>query len=186
MKQEFFKDQVSFLKGQNDRFFKIISGLLILIFAMFFFMMHLVKNEKVIVTPPIVEQGFWVTNNAVSPTYLTQMTTFFLALRLSVTSSNVDSQYAELLNYVSPSVSGPLQVALQKEAEQIQSEAISSVFYPKDMTADPDHLTVTVDGDLVRYVGEAKLPVKPMTYIVHYEYRLGRLLILSFEQVEKK
>ena len=46
---------------------------------------RLIGRERIVITPPVVNQAFWVEAKAVSPEYLSQMASFLAQLRLNLT-----------------------------------------------------------------------------------------------------
>ena len=46
---------------------------------------RLIGRERIVITPPVVNQAFWVEAQAVSPEYLSQMASFLAQLRLNLT-----------------------------------------------------------------------------------------------------
>ena len=145
---------------------------------------RLIGRERIVITPPIVNQAYWVEAKAVSPEYLSQMASFLAQLRLNLTPGNAAYQQETLLRYTDPSYYGDLKNELVNEAEQLAKTHTSLIFYPVEVTVDAKQLTAQLTGDLSATVGNDHLPVQRIHYQLQFRYSEGRLWLKSFEEIK--
>lgn len=145
---------------------------------------RMMNRERIVIVPPVVNQSFWVEQSAVSPEYLSQMTTFLAQLRLNLTASNAAYQRDTLLRYTDPIYYGDLKTELVNEADHLEKSHTSMIFYPVEVTVDSQHLTTHIIGDLSASVGNDPLPVQRISYQLIFRYSQGKLWLKSFEEIK--
>jgi conjugal transfer pilus assembly protein TraE len=145
---------------------------------------RLIGRERIVITPPVVNQAFWVEARAVSPEYLSQMASFLAQLRLNLTPANAAYQQETLLRYTDPAYYGDLKNELVNEAEQLEKTHTSLIFYPVEVVVDAKQLTAQLTGDLSATVGNDHLPVQRIHYQLQFYYSEGRLWLKSFEEIK--
>lgn len=181
-----YKSRLQQLIAQRNGYLVLATGLLCLTILLAAGLYRLIGRERILVVPPVVEQAFWVDAQAISPSYLSQMTAFFAQLRLNMTPSSAAEQRDILLRYTDPSYYGDFKNELVAEADHLTQTHTSLVFYPVDVSVDAAHLTAMISGDFGGTVGNVPLPVKRLTYQLTYRYAQGRLWLRSFEEVTKE
>ncbi len=184
MRSIFQKTRIVQLIEQRNGYMVLACGLTVLCLLLVILSFYLSDRERIIITPPLVEHGFWVTNSEVSSQYLADMTTFFMYLRLNVTPESADNQRQSLLRYVYPSDYGAFNTLLISERDRIIAQHISSAFYPVNMQIDAKALSVMITGDLISSVGTTQLSPQRVAYFVKYHYSNGRLLVEQFQEVK--
>ena len=112
------------------------------------------------------------------------MSEFFVGLRFTVSPSSVHQQRETLLRYVDPVAYEAIKAQMLAEAEHINKEHISAVFYPVDVKVNAQALTAQITGDVVTVVGISALPAQRLVYEILYRYHNGRLWVKSFEEVK--
>jgi conjugal transfer pilus assembly protein TraE len=145
---------------------------------------RLIGRERIVITPPVVNQAFWVEAKAVSPEYLSQMASFLAQLRLNLTPGNAAYQQETLLRYTDPAYYGDLKNELVSEAGQLEKTHTSLIFYPVEVTVDVKQLAADITGDLSATVGNDHLPVQRIRYQLQFRYSEGRLWLKSFEEIK--
>lgn len=179
------KNQIEKILSQRNGYMMLAIGSMLICMIQCLLMFFMVGRERIVVVPPTIEKSFWVSSSGVSSDYLSEMTRFFVMLRLNVTPDNSAAQRDILLRYTDPSVYGELKSLLVQEADKMQDQHVSLAFYPtKDIQTNTKKLKAMVEGDLKSYVGETALPVKHVKYLVSYRYHTGKLFITSFEEVK--
>ncbi len=170
------------LIAQRNGYLVLAAGLLLLCVLLSAMVLHLIGRERIIITPPVVHQSFWVDHNDVSPDYLSEMTSFFAQLRLTKNPDNAAFQRTTLLRYTDPSYYGTLKSELVAEEDHMQAAHISLAFYPVNVEVNAKQLVAWITGDLISTVGNSPLTPTRITYRVQYRYDQGRLLVRSFEE----
>ncbi len=145
---------------------------------------RMINRERIVIIPPLINQSFWVEQNAVSPEYLSQMTTFLAQLRLNLTASNAAYQRDALLRYTDPAYYGDLKTELVNEADHLEKTHTNLIFYPVEVTVDIQHFTTNITGDLSATVGNDLLPTQRISYQLGFRYSAGRLWLKSFNEIK--
>lgn len=177
------QSRITQLLAQRNGYMVLASGLLLLSFFLTALCFDLGYRQRTFVLPPVVEKGFWVSQSAVSSSYLTQMSLFFAALRLNVTPDSADFQRDLVLRYTDPAYYGTLKTALIGERDRLVAQHITTVFYPVNYVVHPKAFTVEITGDLMTQVGTTQMPSQRITYRFSYHYSNGRLWIVHFDEV---
>jgi conjugal transfer pilus assembly protein TraE len=183
MNHLFFEKNLNFLLFQRNLLVAIslLLGItLILLSSLLFF-----KSEKVIIVPRVIEKEFWVDSKTVSPTYLEQFGYFLGQLLLNKSSQSAASQRAILLRHADPSYVGMLKQRLMNEEETLQKQNASYVFYPIEVRANPEQLSLLLVGDRQLFVGGKQISSEREGYKLHFSY-LGSRLLLKEISAEKK
>jgi len=159
--------------------FLLVLALLIL--SVFLF----IKQERVIVVPPVIEKEFWVDAQQVSPTYLEQFGYFLGQLLLSKSPQSAVAQRSVLLRHTAPAYAGMLKQRLIEEEEILKKQSASYVFYPIDIKVNMDQMSLLLTGDRVVFIGGKEVCQEKEGYILRFSYSGSRLLLTEVE-AEKK
>lgn len=186
MKYAFNKSALENVIKQRNGYLVIAVGLTALCLLLTLLLFQLALHKRTYLLPPEISHSFWVADNAASSEYLAEMTTFFTALRLNVTPSNVKTQREMLLRYTAPSHYGELKSQLVAEGDRITKENLSSAFYPVDVKVNAKELQATITGDIKSTVGKEPLPDRRASYLITYRYNSGRLFVTAFKELGKE
>lgn len=137
-------------------------------------------QERVVITPPQLTQGFWVEGNRFSPQYLEEMALHYAHFLLDVTEKNILYQGDILLRYVTPEAYGTFKAKLLEDEKNLKKNNLSTRFSPSDVAVSPEDLKVDITGDLMSYVGDKKISQVRETYQFQFQSKSGRLLIAAF------
>ncbi len=142
--------------------------------------LFLALQQRVEVTPFFGSPRYTNSLDAVDSTYLNLMSENFIYARLNVTPETVKLNHQRLLQFVDSHQYPLFQGQLNKEANLIMEEKISSHFDMTDLKCDAHALRCYAKGDLKRSVGLRELPAETLEYMLHFRYHLGRLSVLQF------
>lgn len=184
MKSIIQKSHITKLIEQRNGYLVLSSGLLFLCILLCSLVFYTSSHERTVIVPPTIERSFWVTNQAVSSEYLSEMSLFFANLRLNLTPANADSQRTILLRYTDPSFYGFLNNVLVAERDRITQQHVNTAFYPSDVQVDAKSLTALITGDLYSGVGTTQLAPQRVVYEMKFTYHQGRLLVSRFKEVK--
>jgi conjugal transfer pilus assembly protein TraE len=137
------------------------------------------KSERVVVVPAVIEREFWIDRNAVSQTYLEQFGVFLGQQVLGKTPQSAPSQRTLVLRHTDPNYYGALRKKLIEEEEMLVKQNISYSFFPVDVSADPEKLTVTLIGDRLSFVGGSQVQSQRERFTLGFVYTGARLLLNS-------
>ncbi|HDX8940540.1 type IV conjugative transfer system protein TraE (plasmid) [Klebsiella michiganensis] len=171
----------------------IIAGQLVFLMVALIAVVQLaVTNNKIqnrkekIVVPMAFNSPFIISEENMSATYQQQIAMSFLPMRLNVTPENVRRKHEFLLQWVRPASRPEMKVILDKEADQIIDNAVSSSFSTASFRVYPDALTVDISGELTTWIGDSKPIPESKTYRLELEGEDGVLYLKSFTEVKKK
>jgi conjugal transfer pilus assembly protein TraE len=142
------------------------------------------RQERIIITPPQLTQGFWVEGNQFSPQYLEEMALHYAHFLLDVTEKNILYQGEVLLRYVTPEAYGAFKARLLADEQNLKKNNLSTRFSASEVVIAADKLTVQLTGELMSYVGDKKISQVQETYRFQFKSRSGRLLIDGFSVIK--
>ncbi len=179
-----YKSRLQEILAQRNGYLVLAALLALVSLLLTISVCRLIGRERIVITPPVVNQAFWVEARAVSPEYLSQMASFLAQLRLNLTPGNAVYQQETLLRYTDPAYYGDLKNELVSEAEQLEKTHTSLIFYPVEVTVDTQQLTAQMTGNLSATVGNDHLPAQRIHYQLQFRYSEGRLWLKSFEEMK--
>jgi conjugal transfer pilus assembly protein TraE len=179
-----YKSRLQGILAQRNGYLVLAALLALVSLLLTVSVCRLIGRERIVITPPVVNQAFWVEAKAVSPEYLSQMASFLAQLRLNLTPGNAAYQQETLLRYTDPAYYGDLKNELVSEAGQLEKTHTSLIFYPVEVAVDAKQLTAQLTGDLSATVGNDHLPVQRIHYQLQFRYSEGRLWLKSFEEIK--
>lgn len=154
--------------------------LLIMSLCLFF------KKEKIVVLPPEVKRGFWVSGNQFSREYLEDMATFFLHLALDVNQSNFTYNSEILMRYADTESGNYLRQKFARDKEKLKKNDAATTFDIKELKIFLDKNTVRAEGKLKQYVGSRVIKESNEIYEVSFKAYQGRLFFKEIKRIEKK
>jgi conjugal transfer pilus assembly protein TraE len=185
MRTGFYKSELAKLIEQRNGYMILAAGLIVLCLILSLLAFHLAGREKIIVAPPVLNKSFWVTNSEVSEEYLSEMSLFFVYMRLNVTPDNSQYQHEALLRFADSKYHGAFKNQLSRERDYLIEEHLSTAFYPTKVSVNTKRLKVVITGELHTTVTNELLTPQTAVYEVLYSYNHGRLLIKSFIEVNE-
>ena len=90
-------------------------------------------RERIVVIPPRLDKEFWVRGAMVSDSYLEQTAVYMTELALSYSPDNVRYRVRQVLLHADASAHGALSAVLEADAERIERNRVSAVFYPQSV-----------------------------------------------------
>lgn len=177
------RSEIEKMFSQRNGYLTLAAGAIVLCFLQSLIIFALIGREKIVIVPPSIEKRFWISAQGASAEYLSEMSAFFVNLRLNMTPDSVFYQHELLLHYVDPAFYNAVKAELVKESDKIKDQHISTVFYPVNIKVDAKKLIAIIEGDFKPFVGEVAMPVKRTTYKISYRFDDGKLLVKSFEEV---
>ena len=70
------------------------------------------------------------------------------------------------------------------EAARMAGRDLASAFYPEEIEADPERLSVEIAGELVTWIGREEASRERQRYRLVFRIDAGRIGLLRFEQLE--
>lgn len=141
------------------------------------------KKERVIISPPELNQSYWVEGDQFSASYLEEMAVFFSHLMLDVTEANILAQGDILLRYVLPEAYGTFKAKILEDRQKLQKLQLSLHFTPKTIDV-VGKLVVEVTGVLANHVASSRVSQSNDTYRITFASKKGRLFLAAFELIK--
>jgi conjugal transfer pilus assembly protein TraE len=186
MNHLFLEKKIKFLLFQRNVFVAFSFLLLMIIFVLSISLFF--KQDRIVVAPPVIEKEFWIDAKHVSPTYLEQFGYFLGQLLLAKSSQSAASQRAIILRHTDSSYAGILRQRLIEEEEVLKKQSTSYVFYPIEIKANPDQLSLLLKGDRLVFIGGKETAREREGYVLSFIYNGSRLLLkeIASEKREEK
>jgi len=184
MKNVLKKSRIQYLIDNRNGYLVLASGSIILNILLCVIIYCTLGYEKTILVPPTISREFWVSENNVSPAYISSMSIFLADIRFNLTPSNAAFQRELFLRYVEPSSYEKLKADLVEEEEHLKKEHISTTFYVTDVRVDAKNNMARISGDIQYSIGESLQPSQHVVYQISYRFSSGRLMMKSLEEVK--
>lgn len=177
------QSRIQYLLNNRNGYLMLASLSLItnVILSMLIFFM--LGYQRIVIVPPSINRDFWVSNNKVSPEYLSEISLFLAMIRFNQTPSNAAMQREVFLRYVEQSAYPKLKTAMIEEEAHLKKEHITTSFFDTDVKADAKKLISEITGDLQYNIGEGSMPSQRVTFRLTFKLSSGRLMLKSVEEV---
>lgn len=143
----------------------------------------LVIHQRTIISPPVVQQSYWIAAQEASNEYIEQMADFVLTNLYTVTPTNAFYRGQRILKMVHPAYHGELSAKVHAAVEKLKREGISTVWEPTSVGIAENSLCAKWTGSLRRWVGEKPLDTLAKTYLVEFDIdRQGTLYVKTAEE----
>lgn len=170
------------LKSRNAFFVLLILSLMVNV-AQGLLNYQQYGNSKTILIPLAAKESYWVTENDVSPTYLSEFARYAASLFLNVTPETIDFNQKKILEISSPAGNAGIKQYFLEEKEQVQRKKLNTAFYVKEVLPDTQSLKIVLRGKLHSFIGDRPLTPADKSYEIRFERNGTRLMIASFEEV---
>lgn len=137
------------------------------------------KQERIIVTPAIIEKEFWVEGNRISASYLEQFGLFIGQLLLSNSAQSASSQRTAILRHTDPAYINILRKRLLEEEEMLKKQSAAYVFFAEKILVDPQSMQVNLTGERQTYAGGKQVSSNKESYRLTFGYVGSQLLLKS-------
>lgn len=141
------------------------------------------KDTNVVLIPSNLDNKISISSGKPHNDYLEAITRDVINTLLNLTPNNVDYAEKVVLSYSNGKSYGILKNQFNEIKNDVISKKISTTFYPISIYPDNKKLTVLVEGILYNYLGQKEVSKATKQYEIKYEYKTGRLTILSFKEI---
>ena len=140
-------------------------------------------QPKIILEPPTRSSTITVQGNRVDENYLIEMGNYVAHMMLDVTPATIERRNDEVLKWVHPSTYGDLQNRMTVAAKRVKASNATTMFWPTQVSPDPDNMRVALIGTLETYVnGTRVLPDRMQSWMLQFETKSGRALIKEWKE----
>lgn len=140
----------------------------------------MLKTDRVILIPPRVSEPISVKGVELSPSYLEEITTYFVHLIWDRTKETGVPYTNMILRHVSPETYGKIRAKLIAEFDRVQKDDIRTHFSITSMTV--QGLTVKAEGVLTTYVGRELVSETRTACRLVYGFSGGMIRLKEFSE----
>jgi type IV conjugative transfer system protein TraE len=145
----------------------------------------IISDEKILMVPGI-KQDMWLSNNAISPSYLEEISLLFLSNLLDISANDVSHKRSIILKYSitnDPESIKAIQEYFADAEEKYKKFDLSTYFTVKEMQVDTVSLQVIANGVLTSSYGKKGSSIKDESYLLEFDYISGHLRLKSFSRI---
>ena len=142
-------------------------------------------HKDIVLIPSTLQAKANITQNGVSASYLGAMAVMLINERLNVTPENIKGSNQAFITFVSPEYYTAFKKQLSDDAKTIIAGKIASSFYLMSMKTNVNNLTVTITGNLKRWVGERLIDAEQKQYQLKFLMTGLPLSLTSFVEIKK-
>lgn len=175
MDAEFLQSKYQFIRYQRDALLALVALLSVSVILLSICVLK--KNERIIITPPVLEKEFWVDSYRVSPSYMEQFSVYLAQLMLTKSEHSAEAQRKAIMRHVDVEVADKINTKLLSEEKMLKDEHASFVFFPVDVRVDLTTLTAVLIGDRTTYLSGNAVTTKRETYELTFSCKGARLLL---------
>src|SRR5579862_9031039 len=147
MKNVLKQSRLQYLLDNRNGYLVLASGSLLLNVILSGILYCMVGYEKIVLVPPTIIHGSWISENKVSSNYLSSMSIMLSDFRLNLTPDNAALQRQLFLEHVDPKNYEKLKSELIEEGEKLKKEHITLSFYMTNVASDADKMMSKIEGD---------------------------------------
>lgn len=167
--------------SRNKDYIMIFLG--VCLFMSLYLAVKNANRERVVITPPVMRETFWVDSNDASPEYLREMSTYFIYTVNNVTPSTIDYNYKLFMDKVLPSQQGALQAEFSKEAQRVKRNNLATMFNIKGFKIDAASNKVVITGQMDSLIGSKLVSSQEKLFRIGYQLINGKLYVSEFGEV---
>jgi len=141
------------------------------------------KQERVVVVPPVLQTAISIDGNRPSPAYLEQMGIFLCKTLLEKNPVSCVWQKDMVLKHTSPAFFTTLRSRLIEEEKVLRDQKSSYTFNLRGVEVVAKENAVILEGDRTFYLGGKQISNKVEKYRMSFVFHAGRILIDSLEEI---
>lgn len=176
----YYQDLSTVMKQRN--LLLLLAGLFLVMNVILSFSL-IVKKERIVIVPPLLEKSFWTQGGLVSTSYLEELSGWLGHLMLDKNTTNMKTHHKQLLKYIAPEQYQTLLKTLLKDEARYVSDGLSTSFAIQQYETNKDKMEVILKGVLDIKVGSKSISRIKKTYLIKYKYAYGKLYLWKFREV---
>lgn len=143
-------------------------------------------KTRQIITPPNINQSFWVDDSGVSKEYLNQMAIFLAQLNFNVTPATVDYQHTELLKFMAPEAYGVLDKEFRLTSATLKNDNVATWFTPQFVASDENTLTTVIQGEFYTTQGEKVVSRSQRSIELKFKYSGSKMTVTAMKDISDR
>jgi len=149
------------------------------------------SKDRIILVPPKMEKAAWVDQDKVSESYLEQTGVFFATFAGNMSPINAEYNAKLLLEHTVPTAAAELKNEVTSQAAYFKKNNVTQAFFPEGVKVDSEKNFVSIEGQVIRYVGSTKIAqeraiINVKFKVKNYSIKIDELYLDYPERVKKK
>ena len=143
-----------------------------------------VREASTVLLPAVTGPVWEVGGGRAGARYLEDMARTAAVTLLTLTPENAGHVRMAAARLAHASARGAIGAWVEAEAGRMAGRDLATAFYPTDIEADTERLTVEIAGELVTWIGREEAGRQDRRYRLAFRIDGGRIGLLRFEQLE--
>jgi conjugal transfer pilus assembly protein TraE len=166
------------------KFFVVVIGIAIILNS--FFTYFLVKEQKVVIVPPVYSDKLFISGSDASDEYLYSMGSFISFLMLTYSPATVRAQFNHFLKFCAPEAFPKFKTTLYSFADKVETAQISSAFYLQKISVNRVERVLELAGTLNQWTQHQQFITNEMRkYRIKYRIQNGFFMVEDFVEVKQ-
>jgi conjugal transfer pilus assembly protein TraE len=166
------------------KFFVVVLGVAIVFNS--FFTYFLMKQQKVVIVPPVYSDRLFISGSDASDEYLYEMASFISFLMLTYSPATARVQFNHFLKFCSPEAFNKFKPMLYSLADKVETASLSSAFFPHKIAVNRGERILEVTGTLNQWTGQHQFITNEVKkYRIKYRIQNGFFMVEDFVEVKQ-
>jgi conjugal transfer pilus assembly protein TraE len=174
------------LRASNKllKFFVVVIGIAVILNSAF--TLFLMKENKVVIVPPVYSDKLFVSGTDASDEYLSSIGNFISFLMLTYSPATARTQFSHFLKFCSPEAFPKFKAILYSLADKIETTQVSSVFYPQRISVNRAEKVLEILGLLNQWTSNHQFITNEVKrYRIKYKIQNGFFMVENFDEVKQ-
>jgi conjugal transfer pilus assembly protein TraE len=174
------------LKASNRllKFFVVVIGIAVILNSVITY--FLMKEQKVVIVPPVYSDKLFISGSDASDEYLYSMGSFISFLMLNYSPATARIQFNHFLKFCSPEAFPKFKVMLYSLADKVETAQVSSAFYPQKVSVNRAERVLEISGLLSQWTSNQQFITNEVRrYKIKYRIQNGFFMVENFEEVKQ-
>jgi conjugal transfer pilus assembly protein TraE len=165
------------------KFFVVVIGIAVILNSVITY--FLMKEQKVVIVPPVYSDKLFISGDDASDEYLYSMGSFISFLMLNYSPATARIQFNHFLKFCSPEAFSSFKPMLYSLADKIETAQVSSAFFPQKVSVNRAERVLVVVGLLSQWTQNQQFITNEMKrYRIKYRIQNGFFMVENFEEVK--
>ena len=166
------------------KFFVVVIAIAVVLNS--FFTYFLVKEQKVVIVPPVYSDKLFISGSDASDEYLYSMGSFISFLMLTYSPGTARAQFNHFLKFCSPEAFSKFKPMLYSLADKVETASLSSAFFPQKISINRVEKTLEATGLLNQWTSQHQFITNEVKkYKIKYRIQNGFFMIEDFIEVKQ-
>jgi len=166
------------------KFFVVLIAIAIVLNSVFTY--FLVKEQKVVIVPPVYSDKLFIAGSDASDEYLYSVGSFISFLMLTYSPATARIQFNHFLKICSPEAFPKFKVMLYSLADKIETASLSSAFFPQKISVNRAEKSLEITGLLNQWTSQQQFITNEVKkYKIKYRVQNGFFMVDDFIEIKQ-